>query len=336
METETILITGGAGFIGSHLVNAIRSRYPMCKIVIIDNMNDYYDVSLKQQRLDYLLEKCNIEFFPFDISDKYLVDSIFKEYKPSIVVNLAAQAGVRYSITNPDVYINSNIVGFYNILEACRRYGVKHLVYASSSSVYGQNKVPFSESDKTDKPVSLYAATKKSNELFAETYSHLYGIPCTGLRFFTVYGPNGRPDMAYFSFANKLMKGEKIKLFNYGKCYRDFTYIDDVVEVLMRVLETSPGEGELHKVYNVGCGNPVSLKVFAKTLFEQLARVGVVRQDCKVEDYIELVKKQDGDVDDTFADNREIRDRFGYKPQTSLTEGLAKFADWFLIYSKSV
>lgn len=340
MEKETILITGGAGFIGSYLTKAICEYYPLNSIVVVDNMNSYYDVGIKNRRIDELIKKPNVRFVRCDISDKCAINEVFDEYKPSIVVNLAAQAGVRYSIDNPEAYINSNVLGFYNILEACRNAiqsgnPIKHLVYASSSSVYGdQDKFPLRESDNTDNPVSLYAATKKSNELFAAAYSKLYNIPCTGLRFFTVYGPDGRPDMAYYSFANKLLNGEKIKLYNYGNCCRDFTYIDDVIEVLIKVLQTPPS-GELHRVYNVGGGNPVSLKKFVSVLFEHLAGVGVIRGDYNIDDCVELVEKQDGDVDMTYADTREIESMFGYKPNVGIDEGLAKFAKWFFFNYKS-
>ena len=345
-----VLITGVAGFVGANLAKLLIKRYPEVQIVGIDNMNDYYDVSLKEFRLREV-EKC-VESFPScrwsfikgDIADADLIKKAFREFAPEIVVNLAAQAGVRYSITNPDAYIASNIIGFYNILEACRhsyddgKSGVQHLVYASSSSVYGSNKkVPYSTEDKVDNPVSLYAATKKSNELMAHAYSKLYNIPSTGLRFFTVYGPAGRPDMAYFGFTNKLLKGEKIKIFNYGNCKRDFTYIDDIVEGIARIIEKAPkkevGSDGLpvppYKVYNIGNSAPESLLDFVNILQEELIRAGVLPSDYDFESHKELVPMQAGDVSVTFADTSDLEKDFGFKPSTSLREGLRAFAWWY-------
>lgn len=335
---KTILVTGAAGFIGSYLVKRLLDN-PNNKIVGLDNMNDYYDVSLKEERLKEI-NSINraFDFIRGDLSDRELIKSIFERYKPDIVVNLAAQAGVRYSITNPDAYINSNIIGFYNILEACRHHPVEHLVYASSSSVYGGNKkVPFSTDDKVDNPVSLYAATKKSNELLAHAYSKLYNIPTTGLRFFTVYGPMGRPDMAYFGFTNKLIKGETIEIFNYGNCKRDFTYVDDIVEGIIRVMNKAPekktGEDGLplppYKIYNIGNNNPENLLDFVQILSEELVRAKVLPEDYDFEAHKKLVPMQPGDVPVTYADTSDLERGFGYKPKTSLREGLRKFAEWY-------
>ena len=334
---STILVTGSAGFIGSYLVKRLLDD-PNNNVIGIDNMNDYYDVSLKEERLREININRSFSFIRGDLSDRKLVNSIFETYKPDIVVNLAAQAGVRYSITNPDAYINSNIIGFYNILEACRHHPVEHLVYASSSSVYGGNKkVPFSADDKVDNPVSLYAATKKSNELLAHAYSKLYNIPTTGLRFFTVYGPMGRPDMAYFSFTNKLIKGETIEIFNYGNCKRDFTYVDDIVEGIIRVMNKAPekntGEDGLplppYKIYNIGNNNPENLLDFVQILSEELVRAKVLPNDYDFEAHKKLVPMQPGDVPVTYADTSDLERDFGYKPKTSLREGLRKFAEWY-------
>ena len=335
---KTILVTGSAGFIGSFLVKRLLEN-PENVIIGLDNMNDYYDVSLKEERLrNTNVTNRRYSFIRGDLSDKELIESIFERYKPDIVVNLAAQAGVRYSITNPDAYINSNIIGFYNILEACRHYPVEHLVYASSSSVYGGNKkVPFSTDDKVDNPVSLYAATKKSNELLAHAYSKLYNIPTTGLRFFTVYGPAGRPDMAYFGFTNKLIKGETIEIYNYGNCKRDFTYIDDIVEGIIRVMEKAPkkktGEDGLplppYKIYNIGNNNPENLLDFVQILSEELVRAEVLPSDFDFEAHKKLVPMQAGDVPITYADTSALEKDFGFKPHTSLREGLRKFAEWY-------
>lgn len=345
-----ILITGVVGFVGANLAMALDICCNGCTIVGIDNMNDYYDVSLKEYRLDIIRGRMDspakgvgnkFEFIKGDISDKEFVDSLFEKYHFDIVVNLAAQAGVRYSIDHPDVYIQSNIIGFYNILEACRKYPVKHLVYASSSSVYGGNKkVPFSETDMVDNPVSLYAATKKSNELLAHSYAKLYSIPCTGLRFFTVYGPAGRPDMAYFSFTNKLIAGETIKIFNYGNCKRDFTYVDDIVEGIINVMQSPPevetGEDGLpippYRVYNIGNSNPENLLDFVQILSEELVRAGVLPEDYDFDAHKELVPMQPGDVPVTYADTSALEHDFGYKPSTSLREGLRKFAEWYKEY----
>lgn len=335
---KTILITGAAGFIGWRLAKRVCAENPSAKVIGFDSVNDYYDVRLKEYRLKDLEQYKNFEFIRGNLADKTAVDAIFEKYHPEIVVNLAAQAGVRYSIDHPDAYIESNIVGFYNILEACRHYLVEHLVYASSSSVYGGNKkVPFSTDDKVDSPVSLYAATKKSDELIAHAYSKLYNIPSTGLRFFTVYGPAGRPDMAYFVFTNKLINGEKIQIFNFGNCKRDFTYVDDIVEVVMRVMAKAPekknGEDGLplapHKVYNIGNSAPENLLDFVKILQEELVRAGVLPEDYDFEAHKELVPMQPGDVPITYADTSDLERNFGFKPTTSLREGLRKFAEWY-------
>ncbi len=335
---NTFFITGAAGFIGSNLAKRILEDEPDCKVICLDNMNDYYDVRIKEYRLKKLQKYSNFIFVKGDLADKQAVENIFKEYKPNVVVNLAAQAGVRYSITNPDSYIQSNLIGFYNILECCRNYPVEHLVYASSSSVYGGNKkVPFSTSDKVDNPVSLYAATKKSNELLAHSYSKLYNIPSTGLRFFTVYGPAGRPDMAYFGFTNKLIKGDTIKIFNYGNCKRDFTYVDDIVEGITRVIKRPPekkiGEDGLplapYAIYNIGNSNPENLLDFVQILQEELVRAEVLPEDYDFESHKELVAMQPGDVPVTYADTTDLEKEFGFKPNTSLREGLRKFANWY-------
>ena len=334
----TYFITGAAGFIGSNLAKRVLNDEEDCRVICLDNMNDYYDVRIKEYRLQELKNFDNFIFIKGNLADKATVENIFKQYKPEIVVNLAAQAGVRYSITNPDVYIESNLIGFYNILECCRNYPVEHLVYASSSSVYGGNtKVPFSTDDKVDNPVSLYAATKKSNELMAHSYSKLYNIPSTGLRFFTVYGPAGRPDMAYFGFTNKLIKGEKIKIFNYGNCKRDFTYVDDIVEGIVRVMKRPPeksnGEDGLpippYKVYNIGNSHPENLLDFVQILQEELIRAGVLPEDYDFEAHKELVPMQAGDVPVTYADTTPLERDFGFKPSTSLQDGLRKFAEWY-------
>ena len=339
-----ILVTGAAGFIGSNLVKAIYKRYDNPTVIGIDNMNDYYDVRLKEERLAELSQYPDFIFVKGNIADKALIDSLFAEHKPQIVVNLAAQAGVRYSITNPSAYIEANLIGFYNILEACRHSyeqyegGVQHLVYASSSSVYGSNKkVPYSTDDKVDNPVSLYAATKKSNELMAHAYSKLYNIPSTGLRFFTVYGPCGRPDMAYFGFTNKLVKGEKIQIFNYGHCKRDFTYVDDIVEGVIRVMQKAPakqtGEDGLpippYAVYNIGNNQPENLLDFVQILQEELIRAGVLPADYDFDSHKELVPMQPGDVPVTYADTSALERDFGFKPSTSLRQGLRAFAEWY-------
>ncbi len=332
-----ILVTGAAGFIGAFLSKRLLET-SNDQIIGVDNLNDYYDVSLKDARLKMLSKYSNFKFIKGDISDKAFIDKLFSEHKFDIVVNLAAQAGVRYSIDHPDVYIQSNIIGFYNILEACRYHTPKHLVYASSSSVYGGNeKVPFSVEDKVDNPVSLYAATKKSDELLAHAYSKLYNIPTTGLRFFTVYGPMGRPDMAYFSFTNKLIKGETIEIFNYGNCKRDFTYIDDIVEGVIRVMNKAPKKKDgidglpipPYKIYNIGNNNPESLLDFVQILSEELVRAGVLPKDYDFESHKKLVAMQKGDVPITYADTSELERDFGYKPSTSLREGLRQFSEWY-------
>ena len=369
LNGKTILVTGGAGFIGSNLIKRLFKDVTGSTIINIDNLNDYYDVRLKEYRLKELKDeseklKVNYHFVKGDIADKQTIDRIFEEYKPHVVVNLAAQAGVRYSITNPDAYIQSNMIGFYNILEACRASvegqkskvkgepqtsdlspqtyrGVEHLVYASSSSVYGGNKkVPFSTDDRVDNPVSLYAATKKSNELFAHCYSKLYDIPTTGLRFFTVYGPAGRPDMAYFGFTNKLQKGETIQIFNYGNCRRDFTYVDDIVEGVYRVMQKAPerkkGEDGLpippYAVYNIGGGQPENLLDFVNILQEELVRAGVLPQDFDFEAHKKLVPMQPGDVPTTYADATALERDFGFTPKITLREGLRHFAEWYATF----
>lgn len=335
---KTYFITGVAGFIGANLAKRILNEEKDIQVIGLDNMNNYYDVKIKEWRLAELSKFENLKFVKGDLADKETVENIFKKYHPDVVVNLAAQAGVRYSITNPDAYIQSNLIGFYNILECCRNYPVEHLVYASSSSVYGSNKkVPYSTDDKVDNPVSLYAATKKSNELLAHSYSKLYNIPSTGLRFFTVYGPAGRPDMAYFGFTNKLLKGEKIQIFNYGNCKRDFTYIDDIVEGIVRVIEKAPekknGVDGLpippYKVYNIGNSNPENLLDFVQILQEELIRAGVLPKDYNFEEHKELVPMQPGDVPITYADTTPLERDFGFKPSTQLREGLRKFAEWY-------
>ena len=338
LDSKTILVTGAAGFIGANLVKRLFADVPTATIIGIDSVNDYYDVRLKEYRLEELNQNDSFTFLKGNIADKELINSIFEKYKPAVVVNLAAQAGVRYSITNPDAYIESNLVGFFNILEACRNYPVEHLVYASSSSVYGSNKkVPYSTEDKVDNPVSLYAATKKSNELMAHAYSKLYNIPSTGLRFFTVYGPAGRPDMAYFGFTNKLVNGETIKIFNYGNCKRDFTYVDDIVEGVVRVMQGAPdkknGEDGLpippYAVYNIGNNQPENLLDFVQILSEELVRAGVLPENYDFEAHKELVPMQPGDVPITYADTDALERDYGFKPSTSLRDGLRKFAEWY-------
>lgn len=355
LKNKTVSVTGSAGFIGSNLVlELLRTQSPI-NIVGLDNMNHYYDVSIKEWRLSEI-EKCAAEhpestyqFYKGDLADKAMIDQIFAKHKPAVVVNLGAQAGVRYSITNPDAYIQSNMIGFYNILEACRHSydngetGVEHLVYASSSSVYGTNKkVPYSTDDKVDNPVSLYAATKKSNELMAHAYSKLYNIPSTGLRFFTVYGPAGRPDMAYFGFTNKLLKGQTIQIFNYGNCKRDFTYVDDIVEGVKRVIQGAPekknGEDGLpippYAVYNIGNNSPENLLDFVDILQQELIRAEVLPADYDFESHKELVPMQPGDVPITYADTTALERDFGFKPSTSLRDGLRKFAEWYKVFYK--
>lgn len=341
---KKVLITGVAGFIGANLAARLLRRYESVCIIGIDNMNDYYEVALKEYRLQQINELLKevsgkFEFVKGNIADKDVIEKLFTEYQPDVVVNLAAQAGVRYSIENPDAYIEANLIGFYNILEACRHSydngmkGVEHLVYASSSSVYGSNKkVPYSTTDKVDNPVSLYAATKKSNELLAHAYSKLYGIPSTGLRFFTVYGPAGRPDMAYFGFTNKLVHDEMIKIFNYGNCKRDFTYIDDIVTGIEEVMERSPlpnEDGVRYKVYNIGNNQPENLLDFVEILQEELKRAKVLPEDYDFEAHKQLVGMQPGDVEVTYADTSELEADFGFKPNTPLREGLRRFAEWY-------
>ena len=338
LKSKPILITGAAGFIGANLSKRLLQDLPDVQIIGLDNVNDYYDVRLKEYRLSELTTYPNFTFIKGNLADKALIDKTFEQYQPQIVVNLAAQAGVRYSITNPDTYIESNLIGFYNILEACRHHPVEHLVYASSSSVYGSNKkVPYSTEDKVDNPVSLYAATKKSNELMAHAYAKLYNIPCTGLRFFTVYGPAGRPDMAYFGFTNKLRQGETIQIFNYGNCKRDFTYIDDIVEGIVRVMqhapEKVPGEDGLpippYALYNIGNNQPENLLDFVQILSEELVRAGVLPENYDFEAHKQLVPMQPGDVPVTYADTSALERDFGFKPSTPLREGLRRFAEWY-------
>ena len=348
-KNKKIFITGAAGFIGANLIQKLIKMEQQMTIVGLDNLNDYYDVSLKKHRLDEIEllasknKNINWTFIKGDLVDKFLIEKLFQDHNFDIVVNLAAQAGVRYSITNPDAYIESNLIGFYNILEACRHYSVKHLVYASSSSVYGDNKkIPYSTDDKVDNPVSLYAATKKSNELLAHAYSKLYNIPSTGLRFFTVYGPAGRPDMAYFSFTDKLLQGEKIRIFNYGNCKRDFTYIDDIVEGVIRVMNKPPvkavNEDGLHLapyvLYNIGNNEPVNLLDFVDILQQELIKADVLPVDYDFEAHKELVAMQPGDVPITYADTSALERDFGFKPKTSLREGLRKFAEWYKTFYK--
>jgi len=342
LKGKTVLVTGAAGFIGSNLVKRLLNEFKSIKVIGVDSITDYYDVNIKYERLKEIeaLGK-DWTFVKANIADKSAVNELFEKYHFSVVVNLAAQAGVRYSITNPDAYIESNLIGFYNILEACRHYEVEHLIYASSSSVYGSNKkVPYSTDDKVDNPVSLYAATKKSNELMAHAYSKLYNIPSTGLRFFTVYGPAGRPDMAYFGFTDKLVKGEKIKIFNYGNCMRDFTYVDDIVEGVVRVMQHAPekktGEDGLpippYKVYNIGNNHPENLLEFVNILQDELVRAGVLPSGYDFEAHKELVPMQPGDVPVTYADTTPLEQDFGFKPSTSLRDGLRSFAEWWVKY----
>ena len=346
LDKKTILITGAAGFIGSNLSKRLLQDFKDVNIVGLDSITDYYDVNIKYERLKEIetfarLNEKKWIFVKVNLADKIAIDNLFEKYHFALVVNLAAQAGVRYSITNPDAYIQSNLIGFYNILEACRHNDVEHLVYASSSSVYGSNKkIPYSTEDKVDNPVSLYAATKKSNELMAHAYSKLYNIPSTGLRFFTVYGPAGRPDMAYFGFTNKLKAGEKIQIFNYGKCKRDFTYVDDIVEGVIRVMQHAPerlmGEDGLpippYKVYNIGNNHPENLLDFVSILQQELIRAKVLPEDYDFAAHKELVPMQPGDVPETFADTTPLEHDFGFKPSTSLREGLRRFAEWYAKY----
>lgn len=343
---KTVLVTGAVGFIGSNLAKRLLTEFEDIKVIGVDSITDYYDVNIKYSRLKEI-ETLNRDwtFVRGSIADKELVEKLFAEYHPSVVVNLAAQAGVRYSITNPDAYIESNLIGFYNILEACRHHEVEHLVYASSSSVYGSNKkVPYSTDDKVDNPVSLYAATKKSNELMAHAYSKLYNIPSTGLRFFTVYGPAGRPDMAYFGFTNKLREGKTIEIFNYGNCKRDFTYVDDIVEGVVRVMQHAPekrnGEDGLpfppYKVYNIGNNHPENLLDFVTILQEELLRAGVLPEDYDFNSLKKLVPMQPGDVPMTYADTAPLEQDFGFKPSTSLRDGLRRFAEWYAGYYDKV
>lgn len=338
LEKKTILVTGAAGFIGANLVRRICEESPSSTVIGIDNLNDYYDVTLKEYRLKELEKYPSFVFIKGNIADKPLMFEIFEKYRPAVAVNLAAQAGVRYSITNPDAYVESNLIGFFNILEACRHYPVEHLVYASSSSVYGSNqKVPYSTEDKVDNPVSLYAATKKSDELMAHAYSKLYNIPSTGLRFFTVYGPAGRPDMAYFGFTDKLVKGQTIEIFNYGNCKRDFTYVDDIVEGVVRVMGKAPdkrdGEDGLpippYAIYNIGNQNPENLLDFVRILSEELVLAKVLPENYDFEAHKRLVPMQPGDVPVTYADTGALERDFGYKPGTDLRTGLRRFAQWY-------
>ena len=334
LENKKILITGSNGFIGSYLVARLLNDYENIEIIGVDNMNDYYDVRLKKQRLEDLENlKKNYTFIEGDISDKQFIDELFEKNHFDIVVNLAAQAGVRYSLENPEAYIKANMIGFFNILEAVRNHPVEHLIYASSSSVYGGNeKVPFSTEDKVDHPVSLYAATKKSNELMAYTYTHLFGMKTTGLRFFTVYGPKGRPDMAYFSFTNRLLNNEKIKIFNYGKCERDFTYVDDIVEGIIRVMDQGPKED--YNLYNIGNSHPENLMDFVYTLADRLIANGLLPEDFNIDEHLELVEMQPGDVPVTYADTTPLMNDYGFKPETPLKEGLDRFCKWYKEFYK--
>lgn len=334
LENKKILITGSNGFIGSYLVARLLNDYENIEIIGVDNMNDYYDVRLKKQRLEDLENlKKNYTFIEGDISDKQFIDELFEKNHFDIVVNLAAQAGVRYSLENPEAYIKANMIGFFNILEAVRNHPVEHLIYASSSSVYGGNeKVPFSTEDKVDHPVSLYAATKKSNELMAYTYTHLFGMKTTGLRFFTVYGPKGRPDMAYFSFTNRLLNNEKIKIFNYGKCERDFTYVDDIVEGITRVMDQGPKED--YNLYNIGNSHPENLMDFVYTLADRLIANGLLPEDFNIDEHLELVEMQPGDVPVTYADTTPLMNDYGFKPETPLKEGLDRFCKWYKEFYK--
>lgn len=349
MEKKRVLVTGAAGFIGAALIEKLYDLYPALEITGIDNMNDYYDITLKEYRLSRLKTYSGFSFVRGSIADKGLIEKVFEEFRPQIVVNLAAQAGVRYSVTNPDVYIEANIIGFYNILEGCRhsydggRAGVEHLVYASSSSVYGNNeRIPYNTSDKADTPVSLYAATKKSNELMAHAYSKLYDIPSTGLRFFTVYGPAGRPDMAYFGFTNKLRKGEKIQIFNYGNCKRDFTYIEDIANGIVKVMEKAPkrenGKDGLPVppccLYNIGNSNPEELLEFVQILQRELVSLRILPENYDFEAHKEFLPMQAGDVPVTYADTRDLEEDFGFKPTTSLSDGLHEFAKWYVDFYK--
>lgn len=336
LKNQTFFITGVAGFIGSNLAKKLLSTINNITIIGIDNLNNYYDVNLKKARLNELYKHKNFIFIQENIKEKNIILDIFKKYKPDIVVNLAAQAGVRYSLINPDAYVESNIIGFFNVLEACRYYNVKHLVFASSSSVYGLNKkIPYSTQDRTDKPVSFYAATKKSDELMAYTYAKLYKIPITGLRFFTVYGPAGRPDMAYFSFTKKLVNGEDIQIFNYGNCKRDFTYIDDIVEGIIKVLQKAPNKDEdnvQYKLYNIGNNNPENLLDFVNILQQELVNVGLLPKDYDFEAHKKLVPMQAGDVEITYADIDELIKDFNFKPSTNLKDGLKAFIKWYKEY----
>lgn len=343
LNGKTILVTGSPGFIGANLVLELLAEMKAGRVISYDNMNDYYDPALKRYRLSLIEEAAKDSgaehiFIEGSIADREQLTDVFEKYRPSIVVNLAAQAGVRYSIENPDVYVESNVAGFYNILELCRTYKPKHLVYASSSSVYGNNDVPFSEGDQVDRPVSLYAATKKADELMAYTYSHLYGIPSTGLRFFTVYGPAGRPDMFYYSATRDLIAGKKIRLFNRGNCKRDFTYIDDIIKGVMKVIKRPPGQGdgqdeahlqEPYAIYNIGCSDPVHLMVFIETLFDELKAAGLIEADRILDDQLILTEMQPGDVVETYADCSRLMKDHGYKPETSIREGLRRFVDWY-------
>ena len=331
LNNKTILVTGSAGFIGSYLVERLCKEYKV-KVIGIDNLNDYYDIKLKEYRLNKLLTFENFKFIKGDIADKELIQGIFEEYKPNIVVNLAAQAGVRYSIENPDIYINTNVIGFYNILEAIRNNPVEHFVYASSSSIYGDEITPYLEKTNTDKPVSLYGATKKCDEVLAYSYSKMYNIPSTGLRFFTVYGPLGRPDMAYFDFTNKLINREKIKIYNYGNCKRDFTYIDDIVEGIIRVIQASPDTEISHNIYNVGNSKPINMIDFISILEEEIVNAELLPKDYDFTSLHELIPMQKGDVIETYSDTTKLEKDYGFRPNTSIREGLRKFIEWYKEY----
>ena len=331
LNNKTILVTGSAGFIGSYLVERLCKEYKV-KVIGIDNLNDYYDIKLKEYRLNKLLTFENFKFIKGDIADKELIQGIFEEYKPNIVVNLAAQAGIRYSIENPDIYINTNVIGFYNILEAIRNNPVEHFVYASSSSIYGDEITPYLEKTNTDKPVSLYGATKKCDEVLAYSYSKMYNIPSTGLRFFTVYGPLGRPDMAYFDFTNKLINREKIKIYNYGNCKRDFTYIDDIVEGIIRVIQASPDTEISHNIYNVGNSKPINMIDFISILEEEIVNAELLPKDYDFTSLHELIPMQKGDVIETYSDTTKLEKDYGFRPNTSIREGLRKFIEWYKEY----
>jgi nucleoside-diphosphate-sugar epimerase len=334
LDNKTILVTGSCGFIGSHLIKRLCNSFNSIKVIGIDKIDDYYDTSLKEYRLEKLKEFKNFEFIKADITDKETIDKIFESNRPSIIIHLAAQASARYSIDNPDVYIETNIIGFYNILEACKKYPVEHLLYASSSSTYGDEPVPYKEEDNTSKPVSLYAATKKCDEVLAYSYSSMYKIPTTGLRFFTVYGPAGRPDMAYFKFTNKLLNKEKIEIYNYGKCKRDFTYIDDIVEAITRIIQKTSIEDIPYNIYNIGNSEIIELLDFVRILEEELVNTGILPKDYDFNSLHELLPKQVGDVEETYSDTSKLERDHNFRPHTNLRDGLRKFAEWYKEFYK--